>query len=566
MALVNRDLVISWGGYTISTAQNRLIHGWTYNEDSYETASVQFEFVVTGTSDSTFASECALAEAAFRTPRQALSITQGGVPLLTLSHTANTGFDSIATIIKTGQVGDTGRSRFYVVHISFGRPADNVGTSGRRIGSIDVSYTPSRQRIVTISGTYTVLTTTARAQYMSVIDAYCASVITGLGITQYELLEEPTTDENDTNKVIDFNRVYREIIYPQAGSPNDPAIVGDSLSIEMGRDGTEDGSGEEGLPYHLANVVVTYDCSIDKNITQDLESKYKSIKSSIIDKIRSGMGVSTIGILEEAPSYDYTSNRISVRMTVAGVVAGTLIHYHISTKQTAESGKVFVPAWTGDSLSYYKFQGPSKILRITVTYKRTLGGGQRGLAGSAGGGQNVGGGAGGGLFGGGTSWVGQGGVFGRGMGGDLFGGGTSWVGGGGVDITYGPDAGGGLFGQTQLPTSLGNIVGAGGAAAGADGVNAPGGAGGGQVQTLDSRAGTTRATAAAVVISEPVWEKIYDEYESIPLFVGLPDGDIINFLDTIETKIEQCIKPISSSGGSAASVATLDPHPTMNRR
>jgi hypothetical protein len=561
MALVNRDLVISWGGYTISTALNRLITGWTYNEDSYETASVQFEFVVTGTSDSTFASECALAEAAFRTPRQALAITQGGVSLLTLSHAANTGFDSIATIVKTGQVGDTGRSRFYIVHISFGRPADNVGTSGRRTGSIDVSYTPSRQRIVTISGVYTVLTTTARAQYMSVIDTYCTSVITGLGITQYELLEEPTTDENDTGKVIDFNRVYREIIYPQAGSPNDPAIVGDSLSIEVARDGTEDGSGEEGMPYHLANLNVTYDCSIDKNVTQDLEGKYKSIKSSIIDKIRSGMGVSTIGIIEESPSYDYTANRISVRMTVAGVVAGNLIHYHKSTKQNWESGKVFVPAWTGDSLSYYKFQGPTKILRISVTYKRELGGAQPGIGGGSGGGQSAGGGAGNDLFGGGTSWVGQGGVFGRGMGGDLFGGGTSWVGRGGVQITYNPEA---RIISSNVNTTSG--IGEGNPEGGGAIGGAGGGAGGGSgtVQTLDSQAGRT-AAANTPVISEPTWEEIYKEYEAIPLFVGLPDGDIINFLDTIETLIEQSIKQITSSGG-RTTVATPDIHPELNRR
>jgi len=561
MALVNRDLVISWGGYTISTANNRLINGWTYNEDSYETASVQFEYVVTGNSDAAFAAECIAAEAAFRTPRQSLSITQGGVPLLALSHTGNSGFDSIPTIVKTGQVGDSGRSRFYQVNIVFGRPADNVGTSGRRIGSIDVSYTPSRQRIVTISGTYTVLTTTARAQYMSAIDTYCASVITGLGIAQYELLEEPTTDENDTNKVIDFNRVYREIIYPQAGSPNDPAIVGDSLSIEVTRDGTEDGSGEEGMPYHLANLNVTYDCSIDKNVTQDLEGKYKSIKSSILDKIRSGMGVSTIGIIDESPSYDYTANRISIRMTVAGVVAGSLIHYHKSTKQTWESGKVFVPAWTGDPLSYYKFQGPTKILRISVTYKRSLGGAQPGIAGGSGGGQSAGGGA-GNLFGGGTSWVGGGGVFGRGMGGDLFGGGTSWVAGGGVQITYGPEA---RIISSNVNTTSG--IGEGNPEGGGAIGGAGGGAGGGSgtVQTLDSQAGGSRAAANAPVVAEPSWEEIYKEYEAIPLFVGLPDGDMINFLDTIETLIEQSIKQITSSGG-RNTVATPDIHPEMNRR
>jgi hypothetical protein len=548
MSLVHRDLVISWGGYTVSTANNRLITGWTYNEDSYETASVEFEFVVTGTSDATFASECALAEAAFRTPRQALVITQGAVPLLSLSHAANTGFDSISTIVKSGQVGDTGRSRFYRIHIDFGRPADNVGTSGRRTGTIDVAYTPSRQRIVTISGIYTVLATTARAQYMSVIDGYCTSVISGLGLAQYELLEEPETTENDTGKVISFSRTYREIIYPQAGSPNDPAIVGDSFSLEVARDGTEDGLGEEGRPFHLANISATYDCSIDKNVTTDLEGKYQQIRSSIVDKIRSGIGVSTIGILDESPSYDYTANRISVRMIVAGVVAGTLIHYHESTKITAESGKVFVPAWTGDPLSYYKFQGPQKVLKIVTKSKRSLSAGQSGMRGGAGGGQSAGGGSNNIVVGVGST---------GGAGGDLFGGGTSWVGGGGVGITYGADQGGGLFSQPMLPTSLG---GSSSVAANTDGGDsAVGGAGGGAGDTALNSVNTYALSTTATPAAEPTWEQIYEEHDTIPLFCGLPDGDIINFTDTIDTIIYMSVKLITSSGGGRSITYTIPP-------
>jgi hypothetical protein len=543
MPLINRDLVITWGTYVISTANKRLITGWTYNEDSYETASAQFEFVVTGTDDASFASECNLAEAAFRKPRQTLTIQQGSAVLLSLSHASNTGFDSIPTIIKSGQVGDTGRSRFYRVHIAFGRPADNVGTSGRRTGSIDVSYTPSRQRIVTFSGVYTALATTARAQYAASIDAYCTGVLASLGIVQYDLLEEPITDENDTNKVINFKRIYREIIYPQAGSPNDPAIIGDSLSIEVSRDGNEDGSGEEGMPYHLASISVNYDCSIDKNVTQDLESKYKTIKSSIMDKIRSGLGVSTIGIIEESPSYDYTANRISAKLVVAGVVAGTLIHYRISTKTTNELGKIFVPAWTGDALSYYEFQGPARSLRTTIRYRRTLGGGQAGMAGSAGGGQNTAGGS-NNIVVGRLSGIGNGGTVNGVFAGGLFG--NNFL--TGQIFSQGDaESSTGLFSQPNLPTDLGG----GSSGAGADaGPNAAGGAGGGAgtvTQSLDPHAGATTPQAA---IAEPVWREIYNDYEAIPLFVGLPDGDVINFLDTIDTKIEQCIKPIQSATAS----------------
>ena len=231
-------------------------------------------------------------------------------------------------------------------------------------------------------------------------------------------------------------------------------------------------------------------------------------------------------------------------MTVAGIVAGTLLLYHQATKTTTESGKVFVPAWTGDALSYYKFQGHSRVLRTTTKYKRQLSAGATSMGGGAGGGLPLG------TSGGGGS-VFAGGLFGNG----------SWIG-GSIFSQGDPESSTGLFVQPMLPTSLGNVVGAEGGDIGA-GAAAAGGAGGGAgrpVETLDSHAGATSAGGAAA-ISKPEWEATYTEHEEVPLFVGLPDGDIINYTDIMDILIEQYIKPIGNTApsGLVFTIPTNDP-------
>jgi len=545
MALVPRELTITWGTYIISTANGCLINSYTYNEDSYDTASVEFEYVITAVDDAAFAAACVTAEAAFRKPRQALTIVQGASPLLSLSHANNTGFDSMPSILKQGQVGDTARSRFYKVRITFGRPADNVPTSGRRTGSIDVAYLPSRQRIITLHGVYTAQPggLDARAQYLAQIDTWGTSILAALGVAQYDLLEDPVTESNDTDKVINFSRVYKELIYPQAGSPNDPAIIGDTLEIDVARDGTEDGPNA----YHLTTITVAYSCWINKDITTDLMAKWATIRSSILDKCRSAYALGTVGIVSDAPDYSYTDNRITATMVLLGVAMGNLLSYRESKKVSNEIGQNIVPCWTGDPLSYYVFPGPTRQLTTkVVSERRTSEGNERGAGGGAGGGQTPG------IF------VGTGGGGGSVFAGGLFGGG-SWIG-GSIFGPGDPESSTGLFGQTQLPQSLGNInpeVGGGDSGAEA------GGAGGGPAARVASYPGWPTAGAAAapnVGVEDDII--IFTETEEVPGRIGLADEIQIPITDKTTTTITQHIKRVSGS----TVVRTVDPHPGMNQR
>ncbi|HBY62153.1 MAG TPA: hypothetical protein DEH78_20225, partial [Solibacterales bacterium] len=165
---ITRDLVIVYGSTTVGGSTARQIDGYhIVGPKGYASAAVEFSFITTAASQSALATECNTLEAAFRQPRQNLTITLGGNTILSLSHSGNTGFDASPSIIKAGDPADTGLSRHYTVRIDFGMPADNVSTSFRRDSSVTVEYSAARRRRVTISGTYTANTdgTTAYAQY-----------------------------------------------------------------------------------------------------------------------------------------------------------------------------------------------------------------------------------------------------------------------------------------------------------------------------------------------------------------------------------------------------------------
>lgn len=208
---VTRELQISYGSYVVGGANtNPQIHDFMTLYQGYVQTGVKFTFLVTATSEAAFASACIAAEAAFRTPRLALTVTIGSSTILSLSHSAGTGFNSDPRIDKI-EAGSSARSRLYTVSIDFGMPADNVGTDYRRDSTVRVTWSPDRRRHIAIDGIYTVNgSTSARDQYTAAIGTYAAAIISAIGGT-YDLLEEHV-ENDDQNKVATFHRLYDEQI------------------------------------------------------------------------------------------------------------------------------------------------------------------------------------------------------------------------------------------------------------------------------------------------------------------------------------------------------------------
>ena len=402
MAQYNEEITISYGGFSVGGSTARQLDGENpirINE-GYEDGYVEFDFVTTATTEALFAAEVAAVEAAFRDPRNDLTITQGSETILSRKHSTNTALDTNPTITKAGDVADTGRSRHYTVRIEYGLPADNVGTNSRRWSNVNISYDASRIRTVTITGTYTATSggSDALATYLAQINTYFTTVTAGIDASAtWEIIEEPTVERNDTDKIVQFTIVGRELIFNQAeGVLDDSAIVNPSLSIERMREepGDSEGGGFSfGESPEAARIVsasntdnskrrpitlsVTYSCQIDATATKALESKWKStIRPFLINQARrslSGYPSVAVCLIEEKPVFDYYGNAISATMVLMSYNQDIQFEKVIKVTDNTSFNKQLTPLTTGNPLDYYEFPGPVVRTRTCeIEFKKIL--------------------------------------------------------------------------------------------------------------------------------------------------------------------------------------------------
>lgn len=407
MTAVAREIEITYGSFLVNVANKRYIDGYIRLDTSQDEAQLEFDFVIVQATEADFVGEVAAVETAFSTPRKDLVITQGSETLLSLSHTANTGFNAEPKIIKAEDIADTGRSRRYTVRITFGLPADaRFVTSGRRDSTVEVFFKPSRRRRVSISGIYTALSgNDAKAQYDAAIVAYVSLVTAFLGGNFAPVPEEERYQYDDQIKVLNFTQVFEEIIFEESLSAlDDPAITKQSLRIARNKVRPGDclqrivpGSGASGTVDRFIEMQVTYEAWIDHTVTTDLTGKYDStIRPFLLQQAFKVGGRGDIGALtQERPEFDLPDNRILCTMVVL-VPGGPILEKTCTTELGDDFGKVLVAVWADDpsGLTYYEYQGPRKFLQTLTETKRVLGRVQ-GVQGGGG----RGGGAGGALFG-----------------------------------------------------------------------------------------------------------------------------------------------------------------------
>lgn len=359
MATVDRELSVEYGDLTIGgTSTEYLLTDVHTIRAGFVTTAVEFTFVIqsgSGGLDQLVED----VEANFTTPDQDLVIRQGSNTLLSLKQSDNTGLDAMPAIVKRGDVADTGTTRLYVVRIELGRPGNRAGVEGLRQNTVTVSYDPSRRRHVTISGEFTAFkTTAARAQYEAKIDALCNAALSALTGTFELALETALSTVND--KSATFSRTYDEVIFNQGGGGvANATIVRQLLTVSARQDRTAPQS--PGAQTWTTSQV-TYDCWIDKTVTQDLAAQWTTIRSFVISQASTVLGGGTIVVMSEDPRYDYDNNRITATMALA-TAPSPLISYTITTTDDVQLGEVLVPAWTGNPLSRYRYQGPARYLR-----------------------------------------------------------------------------------------------------------------------------------------------------------------------------------------------------------
>ncbi len=462
MALPTRELSITYASFKVGGDQSaRVLRDIHIIEQGYESATVEYKFTIKQATKANFATECAAAEAAFRTPNSDLSIDLDGTNLKSFSHSSSTGFDARPTIMKRGEKSDSARTRTYTVRVEVALPADNSSSGNRRVTKteVNVAYSPARRRTVSVSGEYTASgATTARAVYQAAIDAYATSLLNALGGT-YKLLEEPTETANDSNKTLRFTRVYEEIIFTGVGS-SDADLRKEVCIISRSKVGPGD-TPQAGGVNRLVTLNVTYEAWFNKENTTDLTGKWSGLLGSIMTQVSAVLTGGSMALVEESPNFDKTDNKITATLVVLGSTTGGLIESRVTTEVETLSGLTFVPVWNKGAFDRYIYQGPATQRKTVTITQKTLGGGGGGGGGAAPGLGNGGPGAVGGSFGGGIVNGGAGSI--------------SLPGGGTINIFGGPMTGSQITALVNSLISDGNPAGGGGGGGGGAG----GGGGGG---------------------------------------------------------------------------------------
>jgi hypothetical protein len=422
-----RDYAISYGTFNVGGSTARQIDGEVRRtlDNNFETTVVEFDFITTAATDAAFSTECLACENAFRVPRQDFVFTQASQTIESLKQSDNTGLDCNPTISKAGDPADTGRSIKYHVRLEFGRPADNMTEAsipkGLRYDTITVSYSPSRQRTVTIEGIFTAYSGTgAYERYLANISTYAtaalASIDTAGGFSgvNWEKINEPKVDQNISDKFSNFTVVFKEILYPQGVNTKDITELVDPIllvdveryswdsSDDSGFDagvGTNGGSSSPGQssggisglsPYSGSTsptvvgipgtggtttsqgnekpwiINLQYSVGVDKTITTTLANEYKTVIRPLLISAAQGFanGASVV-LLEDKPEYDPYYNRINASMQFIAYI-NNIIERHVTISDRSNFGAVINGLWSSGPYDYYKWEGPAVKIRTIL--------------------------------------------------------------------------------------------------------------------------------------------------------------------------------------------------------
>ena len=375
MTIVAREMSITYGGFTIGGASAvYLLHDVHRISQSYNSFMLEASVVVIGASEAAFVTNYQAVEAAFRKPRQALTVVLGSTSR-TYQSSDGTAFNARGTIGRPsgGSEFDSARSRLYNVTVELDLPADLSGDAALREKSIEVKQMATGQRIVQIAGVYTASgSTSARAQYEAQIAALLASIKSDLSITEWDTLEEEAaTDFQDY--ACTFRITTKEIIFDEgAGVVNVAAIKDHRIALTRTELGPGDSDASVVRPIEMA---VVYECRVDKAETQDLRELYDdTVFPYLINIVSTMTGSSLIAVKRNSPTFEKAENRISATIEMT-VFSGTPLLASFTTTTDANQAPIkLVPVWDGDPHAKYVMPAAGHNVRSVRTETLSYGG------------------------------------------------------------------------------------------------------------------------------------------------------------------------------------------------
>jgi len=371
MPAVARELSIVYGSATLGGASENLLVEKYRENIGYESGTIEADVIVTGTTESTFITNCTALESAFRTPRQRLRVILGSQTQIDWNpaDSTNTGFNQQPTIAKVGDPADTGRSRRYHITVTAELPADLSGQAGRRLSSTTIAYGPNRQRQVTFAGQYTALTSLlARAQYEAQVATFTSTVLTGIDATAaWEKISEQV-ENDDTNKNATFSVIFEELLYNQSsGTLDDPAIVG--LRVNFNRSIPSPGDSVlNGVSVNRLEIVaVAFSCVLDKGQSTDPKAVYEStLRPHLVSEIQAKFSPSFMAIIDDQHHFNFPQNALSGTLLVQMTTGGPVVEFTRIVEVRSLTPSRFVDVWDGNPYSAQEYKTHGQIFR-TVT-------------------------------------------------------------------------------------------------------------------------------------------------------------------------------------------------------
>jgi hypothetical protein len=395
----------TYGSLTVGAGTSYPIDGKVVIDQGYERGSIELSFLVIDADPPTHDATCQTVEAALRKFRQRIllqvdqDVSNNWVTRLDWNNAASTaspalamtGFEQQPEVQKRGERHDTAICTRYTIRVSVELPAV-AGFGGRRSSRVEVTYSESRVRTVTISGETTALPVTSTTsigafeQYQATISAFAATVLAAFASTSYayELVSETAPVVNETDTLCTWSRTYREIIYNQAVSVLDnAAVVNPTLVLQRSLEAPGDwnSGGSAASVSRLVRTTIDYACSID--VTQianhdvsDPKQLDQFYQATIRPWLLANLQAFKLGgaaLVSEEFRPDPTTNRISATLSFVGLNGSNVLAVSLTVSDDQDFGRVFLGHWTGDPLAKSRHDGIGYFRRlVTVVFTQQL--------------------------------------------------------------------------------------------------------------------------------------------------------------------------------------------------
>lgn len=301
------------------------LHGPYVIDKSHDTFRLVFEVVVVGTSHASLQGLSEALEDDFSkrmADGDSLTISLNGSTWTYAMGT--TLLKATASLAKSGNPEtDRGFSRAYLCTIEGELPADDALDAGLRDIEVLVDYEPSRQRTVTMRGTYTATTAgNAKARYDSAFAAVAVDYLDAIdNSATWQIVDETgafdrerTSSGTPAPHLWNFTQQYVEVLFKQTTANLTPGVDGSDIKdhrITFTALDSFPGDGDENAR-RLQRVIASYDCALDVTQATDLDAAYQNdVKPHVLELFKQNFNPKVFGVEERRRSYDETSKRMS---------------------------------------------------------------------------------------------------------------------------------------------------------------------------------------------------------------------------------------------------------------